>query len=266
MNSAKKTLLAATAAVAAVLPLHQAKATNGMLSHCVGTDSCGMGGAGMALGGNAVSAAVNPALAGKSGNQVMLNAGWFRAERTMDSNGGMGTTDGTITSQNPDFPNGSLGVNYVIDPQWSVNVAMFPGGGGAVKYSPQARINTGSGVNGWDTAVNMQIMLGQASVAYKPNPDVSFGAGLVLGRMSFKTDMATSPNNAQTAGRNRDEHMYGAGFRVGLTGKVTDSLDVAATVRSPIWFEDFEAYQDVFWGSINLPWEAGAGFAYKVTD
>ena len=130
----KTGLLGAAAAIVTLIPWQPAKATLGMLPQCVGTYNCGMGGAGLALGTDATSAVINPALGATMNNDAMLSVGWFSAQVKNTLNGNLANTvykgqkQGSDASQ---FANGSLGVNYRLTPKWSANISVFPGGGGA---------------------------------------------------------------------------------------------------------------------------------------
>lgn len=146
MTSIRNWLLAAfvVAGLAAALPANQAEATLGMLPHCVGTDNCGLGGAGMALGDGATNVVINPALATRLGDQFMVSAGWFHADVNGEVHGSCAAganCSGGQESDASEFPNGSLGMNVTFGDGWAFNFSAYPGGGGETDW---ARPRTGA--------------------------------------------------------------------------------------------------------------------------
>ncbi len=148
-------LLAATAL--AGLP-RDAAATIGMNPICYGTDNCGMGGAGIALGGNTAGAILNPALSGRAGKELLISAGWLHANVTGQVKGGgaVAAAGGAVVANNQgspqdsdasDFPDGTVALNWKFNDAWAGNFSIFPGGGGATDW-PQARTAANFSGNG----------------------------------------------------------------------------------------------------------------------
>ena len=211
----KLTLLSGVAAVAAtMMTTGAANATNGMLPHCVGTVKCGMGGAGSALAGAAVDAAINPALSGQMGNEYQVNMGWFWANVRREAT--LCDVRGEQKSSAGDFANGSFGVNYKIDDTIAVIVSLAPGGGGASDWTNPRSNATGFPLAGTneDEYVQYEMMYLQPSISYKYSDTATYGVGAILSRATMDTDSAQgSFQSSGVAGK--EETFYGVGFQVG---------------------------------------------------
>lgn len=269
MGRMMRGLPASAAAVAVMIVSAQtANATNGMFPHCVGVYSCGMGGAGMAMANDASNMAINPASIGKLGNELSVSVGWFTPKRTMDLSatnpaGGANTGAGKQTSQIEDYPDGALAGSLRLNPQWAIGVALFPGGGGETKYV-QGRTFTGN-AGTYDRSVRIRMGNLAPTIAYSPDANSSYGFSLILGYQDFKTDFATLPALAQTAGRNSMDSAYGWGVRVGGMWDFNEFISAGASVQSPIWYQRLDKYKDVFIGAMDMPMQVGAGFAIHPT-
>lgn len=254
------------AAAVTVMAAGTANATNGMLPHCVGTVKCGKGGAGSARAEAAVDAAINPALAARMDNTYQVNLGWFWADVEGRSNYGSQATE---TSGADNFPNGSLGVNYVIDDKTHFNISVVPGGGGASDW-PTSRANRLMSYGATtDQSVEYEMLYLQPSVGYKYSKDTSFGAGAIFSRATMKTDSAiwNTAGNAYLANSNPDtkETFYGVGFQIGGVWDVTDSSSFALNLRSPVWHQDTGVYDnEVFTDPIDTPMQIQAGLSFDV--
>lgn len=259
----KFTLLSSVAAAAVtVMAAGTASATNGMLPHCVGTAKCGMGGAGSAVARSAVDAAAqNPALAARMGNAYQVNLGWFWADVKGNS-----AQDGdllTESSSADSFPNGSFGVNYVIDADTAFNISVVPGGGGASKW-PTSR-TTNFGGTGNDQEVTYEMMYVQPSYAKKMGA-ATYGVGGILSRATMKTDSAQGTFLGSGVEDNK-ETFYGVGFQVGGVWDIAQGGSFALNLRSPVWHQDTGVYDGVVFNDpIDTPMQVQAGIAFDITD
>ena len=73
-------LFSAVLAGGAAILAQPAQATYGQIMQCVGTNNCGMASAGLGFAQDATSAAINPALGARLGNEAMVSIGWFNAD------------------------------------------------------------------------------------------------------------------------------------------------------------------------------------------
>ena len=262
-NTLKLTLLSGVAAFAAsMMPAGQAHATFGMLPHCVGTEKCGMGGAGSAKAAAAVDAAMNPALAGKMGNEYQVNLGWFWADVK-----GISTVSSTATEMKSaanNFPNGSLGVNYKIDDVKSFNISIVPGGGGASDW-PTSRSDNFFVTANEDQNVDYKMVYLQPSMSYKYDASTTLGVGAILSRATMVTDSARG--SFQPSGvEGKNEVFYGVGFQVGGVWDLPENGSFAASLRSPVWHQDTGAYDNVvFTDPIDTPAQVLLGLTFDVT-
>ena len=260
-------LLAATALSG--LP-RDAAATNGMNPICYGTDNCGMGGAGIALGGNTAGAILNPALSGRAGKELLISAGWLHANVTGQvKNAALGNNQpGTQDSNASDFPDGTLALNWKFNDQWAANLAAFPGGGGATDW-PERRTGAGIGNNGpFDHQIRTRYFFFEPSVSYTPPQDKnwSFGLGAVISYQDMKTD-SLGHNGAQLAAANKQktDSSMGAGFHLGVFWQPDPIISLGATYRSRVWSERYEEYRlaRIFQGPMDMPATWGVGLALK---
>jgi long-chain fatty acid transport protein len=252
-----------------------AAATNGMNPICYGTDNCGMGGAGIALGGNAAGAILNPALSGRTGRELLISMGWLHADVTGQVKGTAAgnNTSSPQESEASDFPDGTVALNWKFNDQWSANIAAFPGGGGATDW-PNRRTGAGFGNNGGhDHQIRTRYFFFEPSVSYTPPEDKTwtFGLGAIISYQDMKTD-SLGHNAAQLSAANKQktDSSMGAGFHLGVfwqpEGLVTkDMLSLGATYRSRIWSERYEEYRTarIFQGPMDMPPQWSVGMALK---
>ncbi len=248
-------LLSATALAA--LP-NAASATNGMNPICYGTDNCGMGGAGVALGKNTAGAILNPALSGRAGKELLVSMGWLHADvegQVRGTSGLGGAENNKTTSQDSrasDFADGTLALNWKFNEQWAVNLAAFPGGGGATNWK-DPRTTPGAG---GDHQIRTRYFFLQPSASYTPpqDKDWTFGVGAVISRQDMKTDSLDNQfGNPRPGPRETVEAVWGAGFHLGAVWQPKETFSVGASYRSPIWAERYRKYQNVFSGPMNMP-------------
>jgi long-chain fatty acid transport protein len=260
--------LLATSALAG-LP-RDAAATNGMNPICYGTDNCGMGGAGIALGGNAAGAILNPALSGRAGREILVSAGWLHANVTGQVKG---TANGNNTSspqdsEASDFPDGTLAINWKHNDQWAFNFSAFPGGGGATDWEHR-RTGAGFGNNGGhDHQIRTRYFFFEPSVSYTPPQDKNwtFGLGVIISYQDMKTD-SLGHNATQLAAANKQQtdSSMGAGFHAGVYWQPDPILAIGATYRSRVWSERYDDYRlaRTFQGPMDMPAQWGVGMALK---
>ncbi len=77
--------------------------------------------------------------------------------------------------------------------------------------------------------------------------------------------MSIDPSNVTNKG---DDDAWGAGVRLGWTGKLTDYLTLGATASSKIYMQKFERYKGLFaeGGKFDIPANYGMGLALKPSD
>lgn len=260
--------LLATSALAG-LP-RDAAATNGMNPICYGTDNCGMGGAGIAVTGNAAGAILNPALSGRAGRELLISTGWLHADVTGQVKG---TANGNNTatpqdSEASDFPDGTLAINWKHNDQWAFNFSAFPGGGGATDW-PHRRTGAGFGNNGGhDHQIRTRYFFFEPSVSYTPPQDKnwSFGLGVIISYQDMKTDsLGHGAAQLSAANKQQTDSSMGAGFHLGVFRQPDPILSIGGTYRSRVWSERYDDYRlaRTFQGPMDMPPQWGVGLAIK---
>ena len=258
-----------------------ANATLGMYMHCQGTYNCGMGGAGLAMSQDAISASNNPALGGKMDSEASIAAGWFWADVSGDVNnqggqasgGGYGfynNDTGPQDSSADNFPTGSMAANYRVDDKVSANIAIYPGGGGGSEFKDPRTANSAGGSSGGtvdstDQGVEYMSLHAQPSLAYKLDKSTTLGVGAVLSYSRFRGD-ALGRNFARANNVDAWENFLGAGVHIGAVWDINDDWSVAASYRSKIWHETMSNYNTQFNGAINQPPITAVGVVHKIGD
>lgn len=263
----RRPALAATIVGAAALSAPPAGATNGYLVHCVGAKNCGMGGAGVALPQDAANGIVNPALMNRVGNEAYISPGWFHPERFKDqtrnpNNAGIVPAAVQVDEDSlmKNFPEGAAGLNYRLTPEWSLGISLVGTGGMHTKYkTPRSVGGQGAG----ETSVRYRLLHLAPTVSWQPTENASYGASVILGYSDFKSNMGTNNGFRETKGTNRTDRTFGIGFRLGGMWDLNESLSVGVSAASPVWFERFSQYNDLFEGSMDTPANGTIGAVWR---
>lgn len=150
---------------------------------------------------------------------------------------------------------------------------------------------TGTGLPDTGTlGVDLGQMIVAPTVAYKVNPNHALGASLLLGFQRFEArglgdfqcfvpSTLSDPINGQSCQQmgipanpngtgkkltnNGHENSYGAGLRIGWTGKVHPMLTLGAAYSTKIYMSKFDDYKELFAGNgdFDIPAIATAGLA-----
>ena len=259
--------LAVAAALAAPL---SAFATVGYFSHGYGLKAKGMGGVGIALPQDSLAPAINPAGIGFIGNRIDVGLDWFRPTRDSEIVGAPfpplnGSYDGNGTKN---FYIPEFGISRSFGQNLAVGLAVYGNGGMNTTYktSPFGALG-GSNPAG----VDLIQMFIAPTVAYKPNPNHSFGVSLNFAYQKFSADglgpfgaASAFPANVSGVG---DDSSTGWGLRFGWTGKLTDNLTLGATYQTKTRMKAFDKYKGLFTdgGDFDIPENYGVGIAFKAT-
>ena len=245
-------------------------ATNGYFASCVGAKNCGMGGAGVALVQDASSGAINPALLARTDSQGTLTLGWFHPERTMHARGPLSNpVDTKQSSRNQDFFIGSGALNYKINSNWAIGVALWGNGGMATSYRfsrTNPAFHPAPAGGNYDKMMRYRLLNVTPTIAWKPSKRQAYGFSTILGYSDFKSDIATLPTFAQTVGANELDRAFGIGFRIGGLWDLNERLTLGASVSSPVWFQKFDKYDDLFPDSMDTPPHFQVGFTSHLSN
>lgn len=257
-----------------------AQATNGYFQHGYGTQAKALAGAGAALSGDSLAAALNPAGIAFTGNRVDGGVSFFNPERGVDITGaasqpGNVLSDGAVESDRPLFFIPSFGTSYQASERLSMGLAFYGNGGintdfpafGRACPNPQGGAPVpGSGVFcAGEAGVDLLQLFAAPTLAYKVTEDWSVGISPILAYQRFEAEglesfapLSQSPD-ALSGGA---DHSVGGGVRLGVQGAVTDWLRLGASFKSRIHMTRFDAFEGLFaeQGRFDIPpsWTVGA--------
>lgn len=235
----------------------------GMLAACVGANGCGMGGAGVALPLDAAHAVINPSTLARLGNEYYLSPGWVSAHRKIGYAGNPAIVNQTdyLNSAKNNFPLFSGGITWRLRSDLAVGVLFSGIGGIGSKY--QAGRTVAGQAGGYDRKLMYALAHLMPTVAWSPRRDLSFGLSGILGFSRLRTDAATA-TFARPAKSNHQDIAFGLGAKVGVLWDINEKFTLGASFQSPVWFQDFKKYRDLLIGSMDTPWQAQVGGAWRV--
>ncbi len=263
-NTLRMMVIAASLAPAAAL------ATTGYFSHGYGLKAKGMGGVGIALPQDALAPATNPAGIGFIGNRLDAGLDWFRPIRSAEIVGNVfpgvnGSYDG---SGSKDFFIPEFGISRSFGQNLAVGLAVYGNGGMNTTY----KTSPFTGFGGSSPAgVDLIQLFIAPTVAFKPNPNHSFGVSLNFAYQVFSADGlgpfapgSVAPGNVTNQG---DDDSTGWGLKFGWTGKVSNAVTLGATYQTKTRMKPFDKYRGLFaeGGDFDIPETYGAGIAIKAT-
>lgn len=285
--------LAIAAALAAPMAAY---ATDGYFSHGYGMKAKGRGGAATAMATDAFGGAVNPANMVWVGTRLDVGVDWFSPKRDASrssSAGGMAGMDGSATSGRNNFLVPEFGYNRMLNPNLSLGVTVY-GNGGMNTHYDGGQIGAATACAGFNPGgaaaapfnllcgngklgVDLMQLIVAPTVAMKAGANHSFGFSPLFGYQRFKAEgldgfNGFTPNPAGWPGNNNltnrgHDTSTGWGFRLGWTGRITDSLTLGAAYSSKMRMKAFDKYKDLFaqQGDFDIPENYNVGIAVKAT-
>jgi long-chain fatty acid transport protein len=264
-RGARVIALAVTAAIAS----SGAQATDGYFLDGIGARSKALGGAGVADGTDATSAALNPAGIVHAGNEADLAASVFLPFRQFTGGGQPGfTPNGTIESDRNAFLLPNLAINWKTlgNPYYDAVTLSLSGNGGMNTTYPASANVFSDGKAG----VDLQQMLLSVALAKKFG-NVSVGIAPILALQIFSDRGLAAFTGASSDGAaltNRgNDHEFGGGLRAGIEWAVLPSFRVGVAGSTPIWTNPFGRYKGLFadQGDFDIPANVQAGIAVDVS-
>jgi long-chain fatty acid transport protein len=258
----------AVIAVAVAGPLSAAMATNGYFSHGYGMKAKGMGGVGIALPQDAMSAATNPAGMVDVGNRLDFGVDMFMPDRTATyTSAYQGVAAGDYRSDQREFFVPEFGYNRLIGNDMSAGVVVYGNGGMNTNYGTNLITSSGS-----KTYSNLEQLFIAPTFAKKVG-DHSFGVSLNLIRQTFEAKgleaFDTAANSAFVGSvTNRGEDIStGWGLKFGWTGQVSPTVTLGAVYQTRSKMTKFDKYKGLFAeeGGFDIPETYGFGVAIKAT-
>lgn len=270
-----KRLISTVCSALLVLP-SAAMATNGYFSHGYGTKSKGLAGGGVALPQDAMASATNPAGLAYVGDRFDLGLALFSPIRGYSAPASnvfpsSGTSGESVESSKNLFYIPHFAVNYHLDADNAVGVALYGNGGMNTTYYAS---DTAGGIGVYqrgNTGVDLMQLFINTSFAHKLNDNVAVGAGVIVAAQrfaarGFDSFGAYSSDSAHLT-NNGFSYSFGAGVKLGIQGKVSNSVTLAASYQSRINMSKFDEYRGLFakQGEFDIPPTATIGLAWKAT-
>lgn len=274
------------AAVAAAIAAPAAYATNGYFKIGYGTKNRGMAGAGIAFAQDSLAPATNPSGISFIGNRVDFGMELFNPNRDASLDATMigGADSGKVDSGATLFAIPHAGFAFNMG-DMTAGLSIVANGGMNTRYNtnvfdtalapavPPAGVPVGAIPNTGTLGVNLSQVLLLPTLAYKLNDNHSVGASLVVGYQRFRAyglgDFAAFGFSSDAAHMTNkgDDDAWGAGARIGWTGKLTDAVTVGATYASKVYMQEFDSYKGLFaeQGDFDIPASYGLGIALKAT-
>ncbi len=265
-----------------------AGATNGYFSHGYSLAQKAMGGAGTALPGDSMIAAINPAGVFWVGNETSFGLSLFNPRREYSafergedaSNGIMSITPGNLRSHNEYFPIPGFSMSRPIGDWASWGLAMYGNGGmntefrggsalfaeGMTGLTAECNGSFGGGeqldsgldpagfcANSRDIAgVDMAIMFIAPSFAMRLGDRSSVGLAplFVLNRFAAQglNAFAAFSNSPDQVSDKGHDLSYGIGYRVGFLTGLVPLVSIGGSYQGKIGMSEFEDYAGLFAG------------------
>jgi long-chain fatty acid transport protein len=248
-------------------------ATDGYFVTGIGTKQQGKGGVGVAVPGDSLTIATNPAGLLFVGNRYDGGVTVFRPNR-----------DGTITGNvlPPPYPdvNGTydanrvqnfvlpeLGYSHLYRPNISYGVAIYGNGGLNTSYTqPIPLLGTTRG------GVDLDQVFISPAVGFKlgNRNTIGIAANILDQRVSVEglqnfanSTYSSDPLHVTNTGYS---YSYGGGFRIGWIGQVNNALNLGVTYQSKTYASAFARYKGLFaeGGKFDVPANFAVGASYKL--
>ncbi len=227
-------------AVSAMAASSGAQATDGYFLDGIGARSKALGGAGVADGTDATSAALNPAGIVHADNEADLTASVFLPFRQFTGGGEPGFTPlGKVESDRDAFllPNIAINWKTIGNPYVDAVTLSLSGNGGMNTTYPAGANVFGAGKAG----VDLQQMLLSVAVAKKFG-NVSVGVAPIVALQIFQADGLA---NFGVPDRGKD-HELGDSLRAGIEWAVLPSFRIGVAGSTPVWTNLFTRYKGLF--------------------
>lgn len=269
-------------------------ATDGYFALGYGARSNGMAGAGVALYGNSLFGATNPAGMVFLGKTYGISVGLFNPQRAFEVTGartmpapGMfpppfGLQPGKTFSGSTFFPMPALAANFMLNEKSSIGISLYGNGGMNTDYNTRVFYtpyldgpvmpdgsNPMNGVSA-PTGINLMQMFGSLTYARKFGDNWSVGLSAIAGWQSFEAKglqafanfgMSKAPDKLTDNGASTS---VGFGGKIGLLGNLSPKVSIGAAFQTPLYMSEFEEYAGLFAreGKFDVPanWTAGLAF------
>jgi len=261
--------------VASLVVVNSSFATDGYFLTGYGAKQQGRGGTGVALPGDSLAGATNPAGLVLVGDRIDFGLTLFRPIRSSTITGnqlppGYPDVNGTYdASRVKDFFLPELGYSHQLRSNVAVGVALYGNGGLNTSYTKPILL-LGSTRGG----VDLEQLFISPTLAYKEGSHNSFGIAANIAYQRFSAEgiqnfanstYSSDPTHVTNTGYSNS---YGGGVRVGWIGELTPWLNVGATYQSKTYASSFSRYSGLYaeGGKFDIPANFAAGSAVKLNS
>ncbi len=278
-------ILALASLVTCVVAADCAEATNGYFAHGYGNQAKAMGGTAIGAVRDALAPASNPAAIAFLGNRIDFGLDWFRPSRgsTLDP-AIFGPAGGRVHGNDVEhFFIPEFGISWRYDDHFTLGLAIYGNGGMNTDYPGLNRRTRGLGaalfgappthglLGRGRAGVDLAQLFVAPTVAVRIHPRHAVGLSVVFAAQRFKAYglhnfanpvASVAPNSVTNRGY---DYSFGYGFRIGWTGRVTETLTLGAAYQSRMWMTPFSKYNGLFaeGGDFDIPESYGIGFSWK---
>ncbi|MBP6715443.1 MAG: outer membrane protein transport protein [Acidobacteria bacterium] len=234
------------------------QASNGYFQLGTGTQSKGMGGAGVAILFGPAAPATNPAGIALGPGGLDLGAGLFNPNRDYEVTGApsgfpgtFGLAPGKVESGSRAFAVPHAGVSRRTS-RGAVGVLLYANGGMNTNYDAPT-------FGFAPTGVNLSQLFLAPTAAFRLNDRHAVGVSAVLAYQMFKADglrafsaFSSDPSNLTN---NDTASSFGGGVRVGYQGRLSDYVSLGAAYQSRVFMTEFKKYAGLFAeeGDFDIP-------------
>jgi long-chain fatty acid transport protein len=246
-------------------------ASNGYFQLGTGTQSKGMGGAGVAILFGPAAPASNPAGIGMGTGGIDLGVGLFNPNRDYNVTGNpsgypgtFGLAPGKVTSDSLLFAVPHFGYARRLN-KAAVGVLVYANGGMNTNYDAAT-----FGFKG--TGVNLSQLFVAPTLAYRIDDRNSVGVSAVLAYQMFKAEglqaFSAFSSDSVNLTNNKTSSSIGGGARVGYMGKWSDYFSVGAAYQTRVYMSKFKDYQGLYAerGDFDIPSNYTAGIGIHPTE
>lgn len=254
--------------IGTILVSGMAQATIGYAPHGIGMKSKGMGGISIGYQADAVAVGANPAGGAFIGDRMDIGVELFRPIRDARIIGNAGPgVDGSYDGNDTDlFPIPEFGYRAKLSDKVSYTISIFGNGGMNTDYKSGIPLFNSTGAR---TGIDLMQIFIVPSIAYKLTPDHAVGISLNMAVQGIEAEglqnFLGSTQNPAGLTNNGMDWSYGAGVRLGWTGKISEKVTLAATYQTRTRMTRWDDYSGLFadQGSFDIPSNFGAGLVLK---
>ena len=247
-------------------------ATNGMFLIGNGNKSRAMGGVGIAIELDSLSAVANPATIAGMDDRFDIGMDIFRPQVEAQLGSVSDKSVAAVNGMGIDsvFLMPAMAITYQLDDITTLGFAMNAAGGGGTKFQTNFFEAANNGNTDTRLGVDLAIMEMAATVALKLSEKQSVGASMVIGVARFEAyglglfSTFTPSNTLNHLSDQGKDWTLGLGFRMGWMGDF-GIAKLGAVYTSKISMQKFETYKELFaeGGRMNIPANLGLGLSVQ---